>query len=373
MVYVCLREEIRILMPIYTDKKSDTLFVKFDYKGVTYKKRMSPETGIRDAEKYEVTWKARLYEERSGSKEIQQIKFEDFLVKYFLPYSEENKKSFERDVIVCKFALEFFKGKNLRDIKPFDIEDFKIKRMKTPTPHDTERKPATVAREMAVISKIFSLALNNDYVDYNPCQRVEKPKFHNVGRRKLKNGDDEKFFAAFESKWAFDICQVIINTGLRQCDATGLLWSQIDLEEEEIRLIQGKTGREVDIPMNETVKKVLQRRLAKRTCELVFPSPKSGGRGFSVKTAIKGAVKRSKVSRITVHDLRRTAASRLLDAGVDHITIAAILGHTDLRMILRYAQSSKAKRKAVKSLEKQNRAKIVPAEPNKKAPTRVSA
>lgn len=236
-----------------------------------------------------------------------------------------------------------------------------------------ERKPATVVREMAVISKIFSLALNNDYVDYNPCQRVEKPKFHNVGRRKLKDGDDEKFFAAFKSEWAHDICRTIVNTGLRQSDATGLLWSGVDWEEEEIRLVQDKTGREVVIPMNGTVKEILRRRLAQRTCELVFPSPKSGGRGLSVKTAIKGAVKRSKVSRITVHDLRRTAASRLLDAGANHITIAAILGHTDLRMILRYAQSSKAKRKAVKSLEKRNRAKIVPKPEYEKALTRVSA
>lgn len=125
--------------------------------------------------------------------------------------------------------------------------------------------------------------------------------------------------------------------------------------------------------MNETVKEILQKRLASRSCELVFPSPKSGKRGFSAKTAIKGAVKRSEVSRVTVHDLRRTAASRLLKAEVDHITIASILGHTDLRMILRYAQSSKAKRKAVKSLEKRNRAKIVPKPEKEKAPTTVSA
>ena len=42
-------------------------------------------------------------------------------------------------------------------------------------------------------------------------------------------------------------------------------------------------------------------------------------------------------------------------------------------MILRYAQSSKAKREAVKSLEKQNRAKIVPKPENEKALTTVNA
>lgn len=173
-------------------------------------------------------------------------------------------------MLVCKFALEFFKGKNLRDIKPFDIETFKVKRMNTPTQHDTPRKPATAVRELSVISKVFSLALNNDYVDYNPCQRVEKPKFHNVGRRKLKNGEDEKFFAAFESEWAYDICRLIVNTGLRQCDATGLLWSEINWDEQEIRLIQDKTGQEVTIPMNETVKEILQKRLASRSWNSFF-------------------------------------------------------------------------------------------------------
>jgi hypothetical protein len=94
-------------MPIYTDKKSGTLFVKFDHNGASYKKRLPRGTTKREAQKYEATWKTSLYNERGGSKEIWQIKFEDFLVKYFLPYSEENKKSFERDLIVCKFALEW--------------------------------------------------------------------------------------------------------------------------------------------------------------------------------------------------------------------------------------------------------------------------
>ena len=79
------------------------------------------------------------------------------------------------------------------------------------------------------------------------------------------------------------------------------------------------------------------------------------------------------MSRVTVHDLRRTAVRRLLNAGADQITIAVILGHMDLRMILRYARSSKAKRKAVKALEKQNRAKIVPKPENEKALTTVNA
>ena len=206
-----------------------------------------------------------------------------------------------------------------------------------------------------------------------PCHRVEKPKFYNVGSRKLGDGDDEKFFAAFESEWAHDICQLIVNTGLRQCDAIGLIWSEVDWDEEEIHLIQGKTGQEVVIPLNKRAKEILRKWLAQRSGELVFPSPKTGKKGLSVKTAIKGAVKRSGISRVTVHDLRRTAASRLLDANVNDSTIASILGQGDLRMIHHYAQSRKAKRKAVKHLGKRNRAKIVPETKKKKHSDNLSA
>lgn len=118
-----------------------------------------------------------------------------------MPYSKANKKSFERDVEVCKIALEFFKGKNLRNIKSSDIEQFKNKRLATPTIHDRKRKPATVQREVSVISKIFSLALTNDFLDFNPCRRVKNLKFKNTVTRKLDEKDDERFFAGFESDW----------------------------------------------------------------------------------------------------------------------------------------------------------------------------
>ena len=37
------------------------------------------------------------------------------------------------------------------------------------------------------------------------------------------------------------------------------------------------------------------------------------------------------------HDLRHTAATRMADAGADPFTLAAILGHSDIRMTARYA------------------------------------
>jgi len=51
------------------------------------------------------------------------------------------------------------------------------------------------------------------------------------------------------------------------------------------------------------------------------------------------------------HDLRHTAATRMADAGADAFTLAAILGHSDIRMTARYTHATdEAKRRAVETL-----------------------
>ena len=348
-------------MAVYTDKRTGKFFVKFVERGETYKKHLPKGITRRKAEQFEAAWKARIlfapYEQERKS-----VTFEDFLVKVFLPYSKANKKSFDLDVTVCRAALELFKGMQLRDIKPADIERFKTKRLNTPVSrlengirrNIRERKPSTVERELNVLAKVFSLAKDNDLCDFNPCHRVERLKFDNRQKRVLSEQDEEKFFAAFLSDWARDVCRLALYTGLRQSDVLGLQKFSLDWQQEEIRLVQGKTNRLVQIPMNSVVKEILQTWLKNNNSEYVFPSPKTGGKGTSVKKAVEGAIKRSGIARLTMRDLRRTAATRLLERGVDHLTIARILGHTSVRLVSLYAQTDNKIHAAMKTLEKSN-------------------
>jgi integrase len=49
------------------------------------------------------------------------------------------------------------------------------------------------------------------------------------------------------------------------------------------------------------------------------------------------ALKRSGVRYFRLYDLRHTWASRAAMAGVDLVTLAAMLGHSRIQMVLRYA------------------------------------
>ena len=65
------------------------------------------------------------------------------------------------------------------------------------------------------------------------------------------------------------------------------------------------------------------------------------------------AVKTAKIVDFHFHDLRHSAATRMADAGADPFTLAAILGHSDIRMTARYTHATdEAKRRAVEKLDR---------------------
>jgi site-specific recombinase XerD len=74
------------------------------------------------------------------------------------------------------------------------------------------RKPATVNREMCVLSKIFSLAVDAEILDDNPCRRVKKLRTANQRVRYLSNAEEEALFKALNGQdWVKNIIVMAIN------------------------------------------------------------------------------------------------------------------------------------------------------------------
>jgi len=340
-------------MPIYTDKKTGRLYIEFQYKGHRHKERLPIGTSKDDAKRIEVKLKNDLMFQSHGIETDRQvITFKHFIESTFGPVADSYPKDrYDRTVLLVKAAYAFFRDKPMRSIKAADIERLKASRINLTTMHGTPRKPATVEREMSIISSIFSMAVKNDVIDYNPCGRVKKLSFDNVQDKMLRREDEEKFFSFINSDWTRDICLMVLNTGLRQNDLMKLTRFQVDLDNELITLIQGKTKRRVLVPLNDTALEILRRRWSKKT-NLLFPSPATGTDKGSVRHTMVRACVKAEIPKITIRDLRRTFATRGLEDGADFATIADILGHTGLRMLPRYVRSLEMKRKMVKAIGK---------------------
>jgi integrase len=70
----------------------------------------------------------------------------------------------------------------------------------------------------------------------------------------------------------------------------------------------------------------------------------------SLKKAFSGALRRAGVAELRFHDLRHTAATRMIENGASIVAVSKILGHADLKTTMRYAHPEDSLKEAVESL-----------------------
>lgn len=305
----------------------------------------------KEAEAAEAVIMNRVFQQAYGFEAKPDKNFEEFVVETFLPYSEANKKSFYTDVLVCRILVREFKGKNLRQITAPMIESFKQGFASVPTKHGGKRSAATVNYHISVLSKIFSLALDSEFIESNPCFRVKKLKLNNQRTRVLSIEEEERLFAALgDNKLISDIVSLALHTGMRRGEIFNLKWFDVDFSRNLIQVRESKSGRKRFVPVNETVRSLLAG--LKRRSEYVFTSPKTGGRLTDIKKGFRSALEKAGIKDFCFHDLRHTAASRMADSGADAFTLMKILGHSDIRMTSRYTHATdSALRRAVANLD----------------------
>lgn len=133
-----------------------------------------------------------------------------------------------------------------------------------------------------------------------------------------------------------DLVIILLDTGARYSEIANIHWSQIDVNGKMIKLWRSKVQNESVLFMSDRVAQILQRRWEGRKAEHVFCNKEGNSRGYSVR-AIRKALDRAGLQDCTIHTLRHTHASRLIQNGLNVYEVKAVLGHTDIRTTMRYA------------------------------------
>jgi hypothetical protein len=100
------------------------------------------------------------------------IPFGEFVRSTYLPWARANKRSSSDDEFHAEVFCRHFGNKSLSEIDHQMIEEFKIKRMQSITRYGRRRKPASVNRELAILSGILRMAVDYDEIPQNPCRKV---------------------------------------------------------------------------------------------------------------------------------------------------------------------------------------------------------
>src|SRR5438128_7511681 len=145
-----------------------TWYFEFMIRRVRYRESIPEARTKVEAEAVEVQKKREVYDGRYGKPTGNQD-FEKFVSEAYLPWSKLNKRSWYDDQLITNMLCEYFRGKSFNQITPKLVERFKEARAKERTQHGNERQPATVNRELAVLSKVFTLAVRDGVAASNPC------------------------------------------------------------------------------------------------------------------------------------------------------------------------------------------------------------
>lgn len=141
---------------------------------------------------------------------------------------------------------------------------------------------------------------------------------------------------------AYDVVVVLLDTGARYGEIAKLTWKQIDLDKALIHLWRPKVRNESVIFMTDRVVETLRRRYEARKSDHVFGNKTGSARGYT-HVSMRKAFNRAGLHDCTIHTLRHTHATRLIQNGLSIYEVQAVLGHTDAKTTMRYAHLEQAR------------------------------
>lgn len=261
--------------------------------------------------------------------------FRDMMGKFMKEYSPKVSKATRISYTTSLTHFKpFFGETKLIDITPKMISRYKVLRI------DEGAKPATINRELAMLSKAFSLAVKDwEWIKENPVSKVQKEKVDNKRDRWL-NKDEERQILDNSPDWLREVVTFGLYTGLRLEEMLSLEWSRVNLFRRTILIRETKNGNPRTLPLNKIALDVLTQRSTVKSIKNDFVFLSSDGEKMDsnvLRTAFYSVLKKVGIEDFRLHDLRHTFATRLAQAGVDIYKISKLLGHKDIKMTQRYA------------------------------------
>ncbi len=221
--------------------------------------------------------------------------------------------------------------------------------------------PRTVQYVRAVLRRALNQALRWSYVSQNVVTLVDAPRVPTYQAVSFAVEDVPTLLKAFEAERLGILYLLALTHGLRQGEALGLRWEDIDFPTKEIRVRQAlqwvnrepvfvepktKQSRRTFALSTDVAAKLKQHRKAQLQDRLLAGSSwEDHGLVFTTRTGrpldginvtrdFKRMLKQADLPVLRFHDLRHTAASFLLFQNVSPRVVMELLGHSGIRVTM---------------------------------------
>jgi integrase len=260
--------------------------------------------------------------------------FADFARNTYLPYAAKTKRSHASDE--SKIRLHFiprFGKYRLDEIGAKGIEDYHhiIK---------DSHCAATANRHLMQLSKMFSLAVQWEIIDRNPCATIKQFKENNKSTVYLSQEEIGRLLAAMEhdpNKIAVAALKTMLFTGMRREEVLQAKWIDLNVEQGNLHLPMTKSGKSRFVPLSEAAIKILSALNTQAYSPYIFPGRDVKKPLNNPRKCFSRVLNAAKIGHIRIHDLRHTFCSHAAMSGVPLYHIQTMVGHASSQTTMRYA------------------------------------
>ncbi|MBN9565687.1 MAG: tyrosine-type recombinase/integrase [Alphaproteobacteria bacterium] len=251
--------------------------------------------------------------------------------------THKRKKSREGDIWLLERIIIPAIGKiHVKEITQKDISHLHQKLL---------HKPYQANRVLALLSKMFSLAVNWGWVDKNPVIGVSR-YFEEKRERWLQDEELDRLWQVLDQYNGYptaDAIKMLILTGARKGEVLNATWDQFDFNRgvwiKPSHLTKQKKTEHVPLS-EEALAFLLQIKEGSQShsqSQYLFPGRKPGEPLYEIKKFWATVLKKAGIENLRIHDLRHTYASHLVSSGLSLSIVGKLLGHTQAATTQRYA------------------------------------
>lgn len=245
------------------------------------------------------------------------------------------------DISISDIDVPFVAAVTLTEVYDFlaYLSRDRIKQANSPEP-EYGLSAASRARKISAIRSFFKyLTIKAKLLDENPVQDLDSPKIPKTLPRYLTLEESQRLLLAVDGKNKerdYCILCIFLNCGLRISELVGLNVS--DYRGESLRVV-GKGNKERTVYLNEACRDAIDNYLAvrkllvpPRVTAMFLSNRRTRISCDSVQVMVKKNLTKAGLDAnlYSTHKLRHTAATLMLQNGVDVRTLQEVLGHENL-------------------------------------------
>jgi len=204
-----------------------------------------------------------------------------------------------------------------------------------------DKATTTVRRRLCALSSFFRVGQLLGYAVTNPAAQVEGPPVRDKVMPTMNDGQVSKLLAAANSLIEKTMILTLATTGVRRAELIAIRVEDVDPDRGRIR-IYGKGGKEREVIISPELQRALTAYLYEKNLSGKAPLFPSRTGGPSHNSTLQRRFKRwlsqagLEGKGLTIHSLRRYAATRWLRHGLSVPEIQLLLGHESPQTTARY-------------------------------------